>query len=198
MQKPKLDLQNWYRKRCEQAKDEFRYGMPSRRTIKAPIATRSPMNFSFGPTSLFGYSMDRIQALHCIWKGLSFFELLWVNRHGEVLCDFWLSPFCCSSIYMNCVALHVDTIPNPTLLNVNLLSRRLFFYHRISSARIHVNLFYRQRTHSNTISHAAYFVHYIFIEQVVHTLNPYRANSLYIILAFITYGQTPATYITNF
>jgi hypothetical protein len=51
---------------------------------------------------------------------------------------------------------------------------------------------------SNTISHAACIVHYIFIERDVRALNPYRANSLYIILAFFMYGQTPATYITNF
>jgi hypothetical protein len=51
---------------------------------------------------------------------------------------------------------------------------------------------------SNTISHAACIAHYNFIERDVRVLYPYRANSLYINLAFFTYGQTPATYITNF
>src|SRR5580704_8308307 len=51
---------------------------------------------------------------------------------------------------------------------------------------------------SNTISHAAFIAHYNFIERDVRVLYPYRANSLYITLAFFTYGQTPATYITNF
>jgi hypothetical protein len=43
LQKPKLDLQNWYRKRCEQAEDEFR--------MKYWDANEPDLNDSFFPSS---------------------------------------------------------------------------------------------------------------------------------------------------